>query len=232
MTRGYFRRKALELRAGDLERVQGRAGDHVGGRLAVEQRRDLAEEVAAAQPARLVVPVDLDGGLAVEDDVEAAARKPAAQHPLALAEASLELGVGDRLEVGVAQVGEERQAREAADEVVSFSHRSEATAPGPVRRRRSPRRRSGRAGSCPAATSTGTSARIASVSWPIHSPDSGPTAAAPTSTPRFGIGEELQEARLLGALERSCARDGLERPRGGRRRPRRSCRRRRRPGGR
>ena len=33
--------------------------------------------------------------------------------------------------------------------------------------------------------SSGTRARTASVSWPIHSPDSGPTATAPTTTPSF-----------------------------------------------
>ena len=69
-----------------------------------------------------LVPGDLDGRLAVQDDVEPAAGEPASEHPLAGAEVPLQLRVGDRLEVGIAEIGEERQAGEAADEVVVFAH--------------------------------------------------------------------------------------------------------------
>src|SRR5205807_6195928 len=47
-------------------------------------------------------------------------------------------------------------------------------------------------------TSTGTSARTASVSCPSHSPASGPTATAPTSTPRSGSAKSLRNPGRFG----------------------------------
>ena len=51
-------------------------------------------------------------------------------------------------------------------------------------------------------TSIGTWARTASVSWPSHSPASGPTATAPTTTRSLGVGRELHEAGPARALVR------------------------------
>ena len=92
-------------RVGDEERLDGRPaeddaaqrreGHDVGDRRLAEEDRDLAEELAPAEPGPLLA-VDLDRAGAVEDDVEARAGEPLAEDPLALREPALLEGVGDR----------------------------------------------------------------------------------------------------------------------------------------
>ena len=85
----------------------------VGG--VVGEDRDLAEEVAAAEPRDLVA-VAGDDRRAVEDHVEPAAGEPLAEHALPLRERLLLELVRDRLELGPRQVGEERRLGERVDE--------------------------------------------------------------------------------------------------------------------
>src|ERR671935_177715 len=78
----------------------------VGGRRAVGQDRDLAEEVASGEP-RTLLPVDDDLRLAVEDHVEAASAHVLSDDALSLGEDVLAERVGEHLELRVRQIGEE-----------------------------------------------------------------------------------------------------------------------------
>ena len=81
-----------------------------------------------------------------------------------------------------------------------LSRRAPSRAPGA--RRRSSRRTSGTAESCREGRRAGTSARIASVSWPSHSPASGATATRADENSLLAVGGELHESRALRPLVR------------------------------
>ena len=189
----------LELRPGDLQAVQGRPRDDVGGGLALR---------AASRPRRRSRPAG--AGAARRPGISTAAspsrmtKKPAAGEPapedaLALAEAPLPLGVGDRLEIGLARgrrrargrrgCGRARRVRSSSS-VRGYSARSRAA-------KKTASEKVGKGWIVSRRTSTGTSARIASVSWPIHSPASGPT-AVPRRARAARVGVELDEPGCFG----------------------------------
>src|SRR4029078_4414995 len=93
----------------------------VGRQRLVEQRRDLAEEVAAPGAVQRV-PAERDGGLAVEDDVEARPAHAAPHDALTGGKAPFAVRVGDRLELGAVEGGEEGEAPESVDQVFAVAH--------------------------------------------------------------------------------------------------------------
>src|SRR5436190_1885699 len=90
------------------------------GRLA-EDDRHLAEELAATQSSPLG-PVDDDGRLAIEDDVEARPGQALTEDLVTLAEDRLLEGVDDALELGLRQVREQREAGDRIDQLRAFGH--------------------------------------------------------------------------------------------------------------
>src|SRR5687767_12690667 len=113
---GPREQEPLQLRRRDDDAAHHRLGDHIGaGRLA-RQERGLAEEVSRPErPA--VLAVDADRGLTLEDHEEAAAAHPLPERALTLGEDLFVDRVRKSLELGAAEVREERQPRKAVDEV-------------------------------------------------------------------------------------------------------------------
>jgi pyridoxal 5'-phosphate synthase pdxT subunit len=118
----------LELGPRDGRAAEHRRRDDVGCRRVARQRRDLAEEVTAAE-ASSAVAVDHDLGLAVEDDEKAAPAHALSQHALALGKDLLADRVRDLLEARLRQIREQRQLREGLDDVRRFRRHAEKRNP-------------------------------------------------------------------------------------------------------
>ena len=69
-------------------------------------------------------PVDDDGRLAIEDDVEARPRQALAEDPLALGEHGLLERVDDAGKLRIGQVGEQREAGDRIHQLLSTDHGS------------------------------------------------------------------------------------------------------------
>ena len=135
MTRGWSIRKASTRGPGQDQAAQRPHGDHVGDRRLAEDDRDLAEELAAAEP-RALGAVDHDGRLAVEDHVEPGPGEALAQDLLALGEDRLLEDVDDPGELRIGQVGEQREAGDRVDQFLSFGHGAHGARRGPSRKAR------------------------------------------------------------------------------------------------
>ena len=116
-TLGRLSISGFKLVRRDDEAPQHGRRDHVGRRRGVGQNRDLAEEVAPRQAGPLIA-VDHDSRLAVQDHVEAAARHVLAEHALILCEHILLERVRQGVELRVAQIAEQAQARQGLDDVL------------------------------------------------------------------------------------------------------------------
>src|SRR5262249_56855693 len=90
------------------------------GRGPAGQRGDLAEEITAAEPYALLAR-DHDLRLAIDDDEEAAAGHPLPQHALAFRKHLFADRMGDLLELGLRQVGEQRELRERLGDCSGFA---------------------------------------------------------------------------------------------------------------
>ena len=121
ITRGWSIRNASTRGPASTRQRSGRiATTSAIGRLA-EDDRDLAEELPAPEP-RALRAVDHDRRLAVEDHVEPGPGEALAQDLLALGEDRLLEGVDDALQLGIGQVGEQREARDRVDQFLAFGH--------------------------------------------------------------------------------------------------------------
>ena len=105
-----LQQEPLELRPGHDEASQLGLGYDVGAGNVAAQHGDLAEELAAAEPP--LASVQRDGRGSVEDHVEGAPGDAFAQHPRSGLEDLLVVPVSEGFELGMRQVGEERQPRE------------------------------------------------------------------------------------------------------------------------
>ena len=116
MNCGPLEQQPLELGRRDDEAAEHGRRHHVRRRRLAGQRRDLAEELSASEPVPLLA-VDLDPGLALEDDVEVPAAEAPPKHALTRGEDVLVVRVGDRLELRGREVGEQRELPEAFGDV-------------------------------------------------------------------------------------------------------------------
>src|SRR5712664_3887423 len=122
----------LERGAGDDRAMKPLRRDDVGDGWIAKQHGDLAEEISAAESA-VVLAVDADDRFAREDDVEARSTEALPQDALAIGKAALVDDVGDRLELGRAEIGEQRQGGELVAELAArrcHSHMSRPDAVG------------------------------------------------------------------------------------------------------
>ena len=115
MTRGWAMRNASTRGPARTRQRSGRGRDDVRDRRLAEDDRDLAEELAAAEPGALRA-VDDDRRLAIEDDVEAGPGEALAEDLVALGEDRLLEQVDDALELRTGQVGEQREAGDRVDQ--------------------------------------------------------------------------------------------------------------------
>src|SRR5206468_9981607 len=113
----------LQELAGQDEATERPRRDDVGDWGLAQQDGDLPEELAA--PERIYAFTTRDHcGLAVEDDVKGRAGEAFAEDTLVLSEVALLEGVGDPLNLGAGEIGEDREAGERfADVVGRRAHR-------------------------------------------------------------------------------------------------------------
>jgi hypothetical protein len=122
----------LEVRAGDDYAPQKARRDDVrAGRLTGQHGR-FSEEISWAERPPFLA-VDLDGGLPLEDDEEARSAQSSSQHALAHREDLFLHGVGKLLQLGPAEVREEREPGQIVNEVRAAVDRA-ATVLGSLQR--------------------------------------------------------------------------------------------------
>ena len=122
MTSGWAMRKASTCGTGQDEAAQRPRREDVRRGGLAEQDRDLAEELAATQR-RPLGAVDDDLDLAVDDDVEAPSRRrPGGGPARPTGKVRSSMDVGDALELGLAEVGEQVQPGDRVDEFLVGGH--------------------------------------------------------------------------------------------------------------
>jgi hypothetical protein len=114
---GVIEQEALELRPRTDEAAEERPRTDVARRGNTEKRRDLAEEVSSPE-LRSLFTVDEDGRFPLEDDVEPAAGQALPKNPLVRSEDLFLERVCDRVQLGPAKIGEERELGETLQDRV------------------------------------------------------------------------------------------------------------------
>ena len=106
-------------------------GNDVRDGWVAEERGDLTEEIAAAEPS-LLLAVDANDGLARKDHVEAGSGEALTQDALALGETTLVNDVRYRFELGRTEIGEQREAGELVAELAAGRCHRHMSRPAPV----------------------------------------------------------------------------------------------------
>ncbi len=111
----------LNARAGQDQAAERTSRHDVCDRGLAQDHRNLPEEVATGHP-RTLVAVDHDRRLTIKDDVETGPGEALAQDPHPLGVEGFLEDVDDRRELGIGQIGEQREAGNSIHQLLTRDH--------------------------------------------------------------------------------------------------------------